>query len=254
MSGREAGRQAAFYASGRHDHLQPGAADHYAAKLAARVAAAAGLEPHHRVIEVGAGFGRFTFALLEHCASVVALDLSARALEALVANRDARSIPEARCRTLECDVDDLDVEALGSDCDAVVGFFFLHHVPDCARTVARLARLLAPGGRMAFVEPNRRNPLFALQVAFCADMKLREEWGMFRLGRSKLEGAYRAAGLEEVGTETFGFFPPQVLERIPRARALEERLEAMRPLNGVLPFLLTTGRRRIGSSGDGGAR
>ena len=53
--------QKEFYASGSHEHLRAREADLYAAKLARR----SGMRSSDRVLEVGAGFGRFTFPLLE---------------------------------------------------------------------------------------------------------------------------------------------------------------------------------------------
>jgi hypothetical protein len=96
---------------------------------------------------------------------------------------------------------------------------------------------------MAFVEPNRRNPLFLAQVACCADMSWAEEKGMFRLSARRVESAFDAAGLEPAPTRRFGFFPPQVVNRFAAARRLEARLEAARLLRPVLPFLLLGARR-----------
>ena len=91
---------------------------------------------------------------------------------------------------------------------------------------------------MAFVEPNRRNPLFLAQVAACPDMSWAEERGMFRLRARDVEAAFVQARLAPLSTQRFGFFPPQVLNRLAPARRLEERLEAVRSLEWVRPFLL----------------
>lgn len=232
-----------FYAGGDHDHLQPRAGDAYAAKLAACVAAAAGLGPGSRVLEVGAGFGRFSFDLLDHCARLTALDLSERALATLDAAREARGIEPARCRTVPGNVDDPPAAALGGDYDAVVGLFILHHLPDFRASVRRLVPLLRPGGRMVFLEPNRRNPLFALQVACCPDMHWREERGMFALSRRGVLEAFAAAGLSGGACAYRGFFPPQLHNRFASARRLEERLEGVGALRSGLPFLVLSAER-----------
>jgi SAM-dependent methyltransferase len=235
--------QRRFYERGAHEHLQPRDGDWYAARLAGALAAGAGLRPEDRVLEVGAGFGRFTFALLERCAEVVALDLSQRALATLEAARDARGIAPRRCVTRCADVSTLDPGPGDERFARIAGFFILHHLPDPADAIRRLAGLLAPGGVMAFVEPNRRNPLFLAQVACCADMSWAEEKGMFRLSARRVESAFDAAGLEPAPTRRFGFFPPQVVNRFAAARRLEARLEAARLLRPVLPFLLLGARR-----------
>jgi len=235
---RHGERQRDFYDSREHDHLQARGDDYYATKLAGELARGVGIGPGHRVLELGAGFGRFTFPLLDHCGSLVAVDLSPRVLDSLARTRDGRGIPESRCRVHCGDLDALAGEALGAPFDFVVGFFLLHHLSDSARSIHALSNLLAPGGGMAFVEPNRRNPLFLAQVAACRDMSWREEKGMFTLSARGVEKAYREAGLERVATRSFGFFPPQVLNNIAAARRLEGFLERRRALRWLLPFLL----------------
>jgi hypothetical protein len=81
-------------------------------------------------------------------------------------------------------------------------------------------------------------PLFLAQVAACPDMTWREEKGMFRLSARGVESAFERARLGVLPTQRFGFFPPQVVNRLPRARRLEERLEGLRALEWLLPFLL----------------
>lgn len=236
-------RQRAFYDSGAHDHLRARPADPYAEHMAAALAAQIGLQRHHHVLELGAGFGRFTFALLGHCAGITAVDLSPRVLEELAHERDLRGIAPESCRTLCSDVDSLDPARLGGPVDAVIGFFLLHHLPDVRATLARLATLLGPSGGLAFVEPNRRNPLYLVQIAACPDMHWREEKGLYRHGVRDYAAMCTAAGLEDVRATTLGFFPPQVLARSEAAVRLERRLERSRLLKPLLPFILLSGAR-----------
>jgi SAM-dependent methyltransferase len=246
----EVERQRTFYRSGEHDHLRARDDDRYARKLARELARRAGIEAHHRVLEIGAGFGRFTFPLLEHCGSVVAFDLSERVLADLATARDLRGIAEERCRTLCGDVEKLDPSA--GPFDFVVGFFILHHLPDVPAAIRALVPALSPRGGMAFIEPNRRNPLFLAQVLFCPDMPWREERGMFRLSARKVEAAFGAATLAPRPTERFGFFPPQVYNHLAPARALESGVERVRAFQPVLPFLFLSARRE-GADRDKGA-
>lgn len=239
-------RQRRFYDERGHAHLRAQEDDHYARKIAGRVASRVGLRRDDRVLEVGAGFGRFTFSLLEHCDSLHALDLSERALESLARNREERGIPEASCRTLCASVDAYaqsdEAPADQDRFDCIIGFFFLHHLPDFAASIQSLSTRLAPGGRIAFVEPNRVNPLYAIQLTACKDMDWSEEKGLFALSQAKVETAFRAAGLEGVETERFGFFPPQLLNRSAWIRRVETGLEEARVLRPLLPFLLLTAR------------
>jgi SAM-dependent methyltransferase len=235
-------RQRRFYETRAHAHLQPRADDLYAEKLAGEVASSLGLGPGDRVLEIGAGFGRFTFALLGHCGSVVAADLAPSALETLERARSERGIPPERCITRCVDVSQLEPDGLGERFRFIVGFFILHHLPDVRAAVRRLASVLEPGGAMAFVEPNRRNPLFVAQMMCCPDMRWSEEIGMLRLSHRKAEEAFRAAALTPAPARRFGFFPPQLFNRIGALRRFESRLEASSALRPVLPFLLLSAR------------
>ena len=235
-------QQLDFYTSREHEHLQVREDDFYSAKLTKRVVDHLSIEPDAHVLEVGAGFGRFTFHLLEHCASVVALDLTPSALETLDAARKARGIEAERCITMAADLHALDVRTFDRPFDYIVGFFLLHHLPDYRRSISVLSKLLSPEGRIGFLEPNRLNPLFLAQVAVCADMTWAEEKGMFSLTRKGVESAYREAGLSEIRTDTAGFFPPQILNAIPVARKFEAWIEGVRPIQPILPFLLMSAR------------
>lgn len=230
--------QRAFYESREHRHLRPQGEDAYAEKLASELARRSGIEPHHRVLEVGAGFGRFTFPLLRRCGSIVALDSSRRVLESLELGRDDRGIPGSRCETWCANLDDAELARGREPFDFVVGFFILHHLPDLRRALANLRPLLGDRGRMAFLEPNRRNLLFLAQVACCPDMGWSEEKGLFRLSAASVANACRAAGIQPEGDEQLGFFPPQLYNRFAWCRRLESRLERRRWLAPILPFLL----------------
>jgi SAM-dependent methyltransferase len=230
--------QRRFYGTGEHDHLRARGDDYYASKLAERMAKRMGIGAGHEVLELGAGFGRFTFHLLDHCRAVTAVDLSDRVLDSLERERVARGIGEDRCRVHCANADDLADGALKGRFDFVAGFFLLHHLPDFARTIGRLAPLLKPGGRIAFLEPNRRNPLYLVQLLACRDMTWKDEKGLYELNAEKVHAAYRDAGLRALEAESLGFFPPQILNRSDAAQRLETRIERVRSLHWVLPFLL----------------
>ena len=234
-------RQRRFYDTRPHAHLRYAPDSRYAVNLVQHLVEAAGLPKGARILEVGCGAGRFTIPLLERLdGEVVGFDLSASLLEELrqaLSRRDRAAA--GRLRVVAGDVYRMEAADVGGGFDAIVGFFVLHHLPDIAGALAGLRRLLRPGGRMVFIEPNRRNPLFLLQVLCCPDMSWSEERGMFTLGRRRLREAFRAAGgLCEPSIGTFGWFPPQILDRWAWALRLEERLERVPLLRPVLPFRL----------------
>ena len=147
-------RQRTFYDTREHQHLQAREDDRYAHKLAAELARDVGMGPEHRVLEIGAGFGRFTFHLLDYCGSVLALDLSPVALEKLEFERDRLGIEQQMSDGLSRSRRG-GPDGPGERFDFIVGFFLLHHLPNFAGSIRNLAPLLSPGGRIAFLEPNR---------------------------------------------------------------------------------------------------
>ena len=246
---RHTANQREFYETRMHPALCPREGDLYVENLVARLAAVAGVKRHHRVLEVGAGFGRFTFGLLEHCHSVTAIDLSSQGIAALERERELRGIERDRIRTVRADIDLLDRSELDAPYDAVVGFFVLHHLEDLGVSLDRLSSFVKPDGVVAFLEPNRWNPSYLAQVACCPDMSLREEKGVWRLAARDVERHFCRNGLDPIPLHRMGFFPPQLYNRSDRWRRLEAFLERQRVLLPVLPFLVMAARRP-GSASD----
>ncbi|WP_226782789.1 class I SAM-dependent methyltransferase [Oceaniglobus trochenteri] len=101
--------------------------------------------------------------------------------------------------------------------DMALSICVMHHVPVEQWTgfMAELARVVSPGGMVCLVEHNPANPGTRISVARCpfdADAVL--------LGPRKMRGYMRRAGLAEVATRNFVFFPTNR----PAFRALERRL------------------------------
>ena len=90
--------------------------------------------PPARVLEIGCADGALADALVEHGYEVVAIDPNA---------------PERahfRRERLE------DYEAEPGSFDAVVASLALHHVPDLDSALAKIARMLRPGGKLVLAE------------------------------------------------------------------------------------------------------
>jgi SAM-dependent methyltransferase len=198
----------------------------------------AGIEPGMRVLEVGCGQGRYTLPLARRGIRVEGFDLSPVMLAHL---REAADASGLEIPLHEGDVLEPPAEVEG-EFDAVVGFFTLHHLHDNDGCFASMARLLRPGGRIAFLEPNPFNPLYYIQMATRRSMTWKGDGGMVRMRRGPLQRGLAAAGIEDRRLERFGFFPPFIADR-PRAAPMERAIEGIRPLGPVLPFQLIGGRR-----------
>jgi SAM-dependent methyltransferase len=192
----------------------------------------AALGPADRVLEVGCGMGRYTLLLAQRGVRVEGLDLSPVLLDRLVAYNAGRfAIP------LHC-ADVLQPPAhLAGRFEAVVGFFTLHHVDDLEACFLALARLLRPGGRLAFLEPNPLNPLYYAQILATPGMTARGERGLARMRPRRIARALHEAGLGQFRLARFGFLPPALANRA-LGPGLEARLERVPLWRALLPFQL----------------
>jgi SAM-dependent methyltransferase len=124
-------------------------ADIYAQRrvIAQQVAALGG----RRILEMGAGNGPSTLALAEACpaAEIVACDLSLRQLEQAQRALNARG---ARVHLLRCAAEDTGLPA--ASFDVVTSYAMLHELPAAATEAVftEAFRVLAPGGRLLFVD------------------------------------------------------------------------------------------------------
>ena len=188
---------------------------------------AAEIGPGTDVLEVGCGTGAFTGVFAETRARVVAIDVSAALLDQAIARETCGGV------TFRIE----DAEAMSSDnesFDAVVGSSILHHL-DVARSIDEMYRVLRPGGRIAFAEPNMMNPHIVFERTTPVIRRWMgvspEETAFFRW---RLAAQLRKAGFDEVRVEPFDFLHPAVprtlipvvrgvgglLERIPLAREI----------------------------------
>ncbi len=182
-----------------------------------------------RILELGAGMGRFSLPLARRGFRVTAVDLSAQLLAALAA-----ADPEGRVETLCWDACAVDRAAAGPF-DGAAGFFFLHHLSDLGALAASLARVLAPGARVAFAEPNAFNPSFYAQIVLTPGMTWRGDRGVARMRPGVLRPAFEAAGFGDFRIDRYGLFPP-VLANTRAGARIEGALERLRPLGPVLAF------------------
>jgi ubiquinone/menaquinone biosynthesis C-methylase UbiE len=124
-------------------------ADIYAQRqvIARQVAALGG----RRILEMGAGNGPFTAALVDACpaAEIVACDLSLRQIEQAQRVLNARGAPVQLRR---CAAEDTGLPA--GSFDVVTSYAMLHELPAVATEAvfAEAFRVLAPGGQLLFVD------------------------------------------------------------------------------------------------------
>lgn len=147
------------------------------------------LSPADRLLDVGCGTGAASRTAAEMGASVIGVDLSPKMV------KEAMTLA-GTTENLAFEV--ADVEHLpfpDGRFTAVLCSNAFHHYPDPSRAVAEMARVLAPGGRLALGDATSD-----LRASRVADRFLRWfEPGHVRLYRSAELGAFvQGAGLERV--------------------------------------------------------
>jgi SAM-dependent methyltransferase len=188
------------------------------------------LGPGQRVLDVGCGMGRYTIPLADRGVDVEGIDLSPVLLDALHTFDGGRD----RIRLHAADIADPPAELKGRF-DAVVGFFTLHHVHDLEACFRGMRQVVRPAGRVAFLEPNPRNPLYYVQIALTPGMSWEGDGGIVQMRPRRVLAAMQAAELMPQGVSRFGFFPPFAANTRAgsAAGALLERVPLWR---GALPF------------------
>lgn len=198
---------------------------------------AARVEADDRVLEVGCGMGRYTLILAERGVRVEGFDLSPVLLSHLDRFNGGRFDVPLHCGDL------LDpAPALEGAFDVVMGYFVLHHIVDIEASFRSVVRLLKPGGRCVFVEPNAYNPLFYVQIVLTPGMTWAGDKGVAGMRAGRVLGVMGAAGLSGCRVERFGFFPPFMANR-PGGAIWEKRIERLAVLRPVLPFQIFYGER-----------
>jgi SAM-dependent methyltransferase len=197
----------------------------------------AALGPGRRALEIGCGTGLFLERVARSGAEIHGMDLSAE----LLAKARARVGGLANVSLHRGDAHRMPHP---DGClDAVYGSSVLHHL-DLAPVLREVHRVLRPGGRIVFTEPNLLNP----QIAFMFLVGPRSFFGLspdeMAFSRAFAERTLVSLGYVDVAVRPFDFLHPAVPSRWVSAVArLGEILEAVPILRGIAGSLLIRGRK-----------
>ena len=128
--------------------------------------------------------------------------------------------------------------------DAVVGFFFLHHMPDLTRALRAARDVLTDGGRLAFCDPNAHNPLIYLQVTFTPGMSWKGEPSIPKMRPAVVFPILERLGFADIRTDLYGQLPPLV-SNTPFGGRVERAIERLKPLGPLSAYRVVTARRGL---------
>lgn len=165
--------------------------------VARAVADAFPLNPQMTVLEYGAGTGLLGLALADRVGAVDFVDTSA-GMVGVLRERIAATDASARLTAHRLDLEHED--APHASYDLIVAMLALHHIPDTAGIVARLASLLAPGGHLAIAELDAEDGSFHGHHRHGEDAA--DPVAHMGIDRDELMGLLEANGLAERSADT----------------------------------------------------
>lgn len=189
-----------------------------------------GLKRGMKCLEIGCGTGLFSKNLIRSGIDLVAIDISSDLLKQAKARVPNGVFFEAdACHTHFSD----------ESFDVILGSSILHHL-DVDLALKEIHRILKPGGRIRFTEPNYLNPHIFIERRF---KYFREKFGVSKYEtafvRWNLKSKLEKAGFKSIQIEPFDFLHPlfpdrcftfltcqgMVLERMPLVKEIAGSLK-----------------------------
>jgi hypothetical protein len=191
----------------------------------------ADLKNYQHAFEMGAGMGRFSFALVSHFPKVSLIEPSASYTAVLKKLFDQEQVAIVTS-TLEDFFEKNTIPAQS----IFFNFHLLHHLTFEQRReyFTCLRKASAPA---LFIEPNPWNPLIILQLLLYPDMRMKDEWQYLSLTRKRLTRELNACGLELAAYKKICILPPPLTKLALKQSFLKKPLMALDTINALLPFL-----------------
>lgn len=197
-----------------HDYMKKWDHDDHHLMIGRKTINRVGLVPGDHVLEIGAGFGRYTQLLFDLGLKVTATEPDPNMLTYLHSKFSSND----GVQIVQTGAEDL-LDHMSDNIVAVCGFHILHHLrPNTIKSLGdQFGRLFADYDRFRgwfFIEPNQLNLLYAVQTFLDPAMHFSEEKGIWLTDFSKHLGM-TPSGEPLIGRT--GLFPPRpILSRLPQ--------------------------------------
>lgn len=184
-----------------------------------------------QVLEVGCGPGYFTQELAKTHAKITAIDISPDLLE--VAQKKVNS-SDVRFKVENA----YDLTFADNSFDLVLGSSVLHHL-ELDEALKQFYRVLKPGGRIFFTEPNLLNPhiFLIMKVPFIRKLACIAPDEMAFL-RWPLREKLRATGFQGIKIKSFDFLhpmtPKMMIPMVEKIGLWAERIPLVKEISGSL--------------------
>lgn len=190
-------------------------------------------------LEIGAGTGYFTLNLLQLglIDRATATDISPGMLQALDSTATELGLA---VETVQSGAEKLPFD--DHSFDFVFGHAVLHHIPDLRRAFAEFARVLRPGGKMAFCgEPSRYGDLLAV-VPKRAALAVSPLWRRAIGAGARMNGVHQLdhEDLLEWAVDVHSFTPTQLREMLTAAGMVNPRVRGEELLANVYGWSVRT--------------
>ena len=242
-----------------HENLYSGFAQAHFAKeavrlfrrhLVERVVRRLGLGPSSQVLSLGCGIGDTEILLARRVGHVTGIDVSPKGIAQAQSDAAAAGAGNTRFEVMDLETADFGAKRF----DAVVGIFFLHHLPaeELAAFPRRLQAWLGPRGCFYGLDPNRWRLVGVLGKVLAPRLMARyQSPGERELLASELVTAFRLSGFD-VQTAIYDFMSTALAGLCPAwgagyrlARTLDEmlvRTPVVRAVGGNLEVVACCGR------------
>jgi len=149
-----------------------------------------------RAIDVACGPGSMTLPLARQVAWICGFDLTPAML-----TRAKRSAKDARLRNLDVAIGDAGrLPFANAALDIAITSYSLHHMPDAARVIGEMARVVRKGGRVGVVDIRlEEDP--AVEALNTRIERLRDESHTRTLRRSEFDAIFAASRLRPIAAE-----------------------------------------------------